>query len=66
MILGDVPHAVGAGAEGHWLLAFGAPHMPVDHEHRMTILADAEEALDGGDPGQNARIERAVRTLHHA
>lgn len=42
MIEGGVPHAVGSGAEGHWLLAIGAPHKSVDAPDRMTILDDRE------------------------
>lgn len=40
MIEGGVPHAVGAGRAGQWLLAFGAPHKAVDSPDRMTVLDD--------------------------
>jgi quercetin dioxygenase-like cupin family protein len=31
-------HAVGAGSDGHWLLSFGAPHVPVDSPERMRVV----------------------------
>jgi quercetin dioxygenase-like cupin family protein len=38
MIHGTVEHAVGAGAEGQYLLSFGAPHYHLDHPERMKII----------------------------
>ncbi len=38
MVEGDVPHAVGAGPDGHLLLAIGSPHKPLDSEERMRLV----------------------------
>lgn len=66
MILGGVAHAVGSDADGdgHWLLAFGAPHKRVDAHDRMSLLEAAEAVTDGGDPGTMAAAERRLRGLH--
>lgn len=37
MVPGAVEHAVGAGPDGHKILAFGAPHKPLDSDERMTV-----------------------------
>lgn len=40
LALGGVPHAVGADADGHWLLSFGAPHKHVASLERMQLTRD--------------------------
>ena len=40
LALGGVPHAVGAGPDGHWLLSFGAPHKHVASPDRMQRTVD--------------------------
>lgn len=40
LALGGVPHAVGAGPDGHWLLSFGAPHKHVASPDRMQLTVD--------------------------
>lgn len=37
MVNGRIPHAVGAGATDHVLVAIGAPHKPVDSPERMAF-----------------------------
>lgn len=37
MVPGHIPHAVGAGAAGHVLIATGSPHKPVESPERMTL-----------------------------
>lgn len=38
VIPADVAHNVAAGPAGQVLLAFGAPHMPIDSVDRMTVV----------------------------
>jgi hypothetical protein len=40
MVPGAVEHAVGAGPDGHKIMAFGAPHKHLDSEERMTVVED--------------------------
>ena len=37
MVDGLTPHAVGAGDEGHILVAIGSPHKPIQSPERMTF-----------------------------
>lgn len=37
MVDGLTPHAVGAGPEGHVLIAIGSPHKPIQSPERMTF-----------------------------
>lgn len=41
MVEGASEHAVGAGPEGHYLLSFGAPHLPLEHPDRMKVSENA-------------------------
>jgi quercetin dioxygenase-like cupin family protein len=66
MILGGIAHAVGSdpSGEGHWLLAFGAPHKRVDSHDRMRLLEVAETLGEGHDPGTMAAVEKHLRDVH--
>lgn len=65
MVEGDVPHAVGAGPDGHVLMAIGAPHKPLDSEERMRLVDGSEFAvtqLESVD--ETAEQLRAQRDRH--
>lgn len=52
MVDASVEHAVGAGPDGHWILAFGAPHTPVDSEHRMQVVGEEAPEVKSGSAGE--------------
>lgn len=60
----NVPHAVGSDptGEGHWLLAFGAPHKQVDATDRMRLVEAAEVVCDPPGPS-HGRLYRGLRRL---
>lgn len=43
MVEGQIPHAVGAGPDGHTILAIGSPHTHVGSPNRMTVVLEDDD-----------------------
>lgn len=52
MVEAELPHAVGAGPNGHHILSFGAPHTAINEPGRMQFIVE-------GDTDDEA-VEQAV------
>lgn len=66
LILGGIAHAVGSDptGEGHWLLAFGAPHKRIESADRMQLLEVAEALGASTDPAAMTTAEKHLRDVH--
>jgi quercetin dioxygenase-like cupin family protein len=40
LMTANIPHAVGAGGEGHYVREFGAPHVHLDDPARRTVMQE--------------------------
>lgn len=66
MVEGDVPHAVGAGPEGHTLVAFGAPHRQLDDPDRMLTVDWEGVAVEvPAEPPSDRVVDLADRARLH-
>ena len=57
MVEAELPHAVGAGPFGHYILSFGASHIPIDSPERMHVITEDEESSCNGSSDEDEKQE---------